>query len=282
MQSVTTSRWFRRLQGVLTLCGLVAILLTQSRCLPIDDPREKIEELRVLGVKAEPPSAKPGASVTVSALTANPENAATTLTWYLCNAPSDAQDGCSENSGGTKLGTGTSTTLKVPADYLNAELTPAEKKNGRYLVVTLVAKAEKETVVSTKRIVVQETPTNKNPSLQDLKLFDTDGTTVMNQPWSLKLESNYKIEASVTTDSRETYSRTDLQGQTQDAKERLYISWYLTEGSYEKGYLSKPDDLANVLQTPKESPKEKEVTLFLILRDGRGGVDWKTFQLTLP
>ncbi len=281
MLKLTSSRWLHLLQWFFCVSGVGFLVLTQSNCLPVKDPREKLEELRVLGVKAEPPAAKPGDKVTLSALTANPENAATTLSWYLCASPEAAADGCPDTDGALSLGTGTSVSLTVPADYLNVDLTPAEKQNGRYLVVTLVAKTDQETVVSTKRVVVSQTPNNKNPTIVDLKLFDTDGSTALSPPWSLKLESNYKLEATVSPESRDTYPRTDLQGNTQDAKERLYLSWYLTEGSYEKGYLSKADDLSNVLQTPKEAPN-KDLTLYLILRDGRGGVDWKTFQTKLP
>lgn len=276
--SSSLSRWLSLLLFV-WLCGLG---LSQQRCLPVDDPREKLEELRVLGIKADAPAAKPGDTVKLLALAVDPEGRDLSLEWFQCTSPSDADHGCHTDSNATRLGTGPNATLTVPADYLAGELTAAEQRSGRILPVTLVVRAGEETVVAVKRIVVTPTPSNHNPSITGL-LLSSDGTTQpLPSPWTVAVESEYSLSVQVSDDSRETYARTDPNGATQDAKERLYVSWYLSDGSYKKGYLPPANDRSNTLVTPKEKPASGTLTLYFVLRDGRGGVDWMTTQATFP
>ena len=268
----------RRLQTIL-LAGIVGFMaLSQLHCLPEPDPREKIMELRVLGIKANPPAAKPNDKVELSALVAIHTNDAITLSWYLCKDTKDAEHGCHDKPNAIQLGEGNTKTVTIPSDYLQTELTPAEKQSGRFLPITMVARAGKEIVVAVKRIVISDNPSNQNPKITDLTLSSEDGQTPLSKPWSLGLDKKYKLTATIDPKSRESYQRIDPEGNASQAQERLYLSWYLTDGAYSKGYLSQADDLENTLETPKEkAPESGKITMYLILRDGRGGVDWSTY-----
>ena len=56
----------KRMQLIFLSCFGALLGLSQLHCLPEPDPREKILELRVLGIKAEPPAAKLAAEPDVS------------------------------------------------------------------------------------------------------------------------------------------------------------------------------------------------------------------------
>lgn len=265
----------------LLVSGVIVLGLSQSHCLPTPDPREKIQELRVLGIKAEPPAAKPGDTITLSVLSVSPTEEPIALTWFLCTSPQDVEQGCHDKPTALALGTANTATLVVPTNYLQGELTAVEKQEGRYLVVTLVAKSGAQTFVATKRTVISPNPNNQNPQIAGLSLLSADGTPQA-EPWSVQPEKKYKLTLKASDGSQEAYIHNNTLGSPESVKEKLYLSWYLTHGSYEKGYLSEANDLMNTWVLPKELPTSGKITLYAILRDNRGGVDWKSYTVRVP
>ncbi len=275
----------QRYPSIVLAIFLSILALTQVYCTPEADPREKITELRVLGIKASPPAAKPGDNVKLSALVATSTAAPIELEWFLCKNEKDAEHGCHESPDAVKLGKAATVNLTIPTSTLQAKLTPAEQLQGRILPITMIARAGKEIVIATKRIIVSATPANHNPKISALTLFDKDEKTALPTPWTLtrekQTEQTYKLIATVDKKSREIYQRITPDGKKIQANERLYLSWYLTDGAYKKGYLSEADDLSNSLVISEKTTKPGKLTLYLILRDGRGGVDWMTYTATI-
>lgn len=79
----------------------------------------------------------------------------------------------------------------------------------------------------------------------------------------------------------ESYLLADVESRsTAPQKEKLSVSWFTTEGTFESSVTDDSDDRGyteNVWTAP-ESPAS--LTLWLVLRDDRGGVSWRTVQVT--
>ncbi|MBK06272.1 MAG: hypothetical protein CL920_28205 [Deltaproteobacteria bacterium] len=261
------------------LCTILLGLWTLFACQGPPEPREEINELRVLAIRAEPPTAKPGDKVKLDVLTTSPDQQTVTYQWFLCTSPEQASTGCHEDSAATKLGTTKDTTLDIPQNALD-NLDEVETLRGRYLIVTLVAKGTEKEVIATKRIVVSTNQQNNNPTITGLTLTPEGETTPLTEPYKGKLETSYTLLPKVTADSQESYTRVTAQNEKKQDKEVLFYSWYTSKGSYSKGYLSQSPDPQNTYISPKEAPG-KPVTIFLLVRDGRGGVDWLTKEITI-
>jgi hypothetical protein len=266
------------------LCSL--LLLLPFACLwGCDGPpekRETIKELRVLAIKAEPPAAKPGADIKLSTLLAGPSSQTASTTWYACPTTQTNPDlGCNAETG-TKLTntSGTSTTYTIPSDALK-DLSPTEEATGRYLYLTLVVKTDKEEVTAVKRIVVSSTPANINPTIEAVSITATGSQTPLKSPFSVGLDAVFQLAVTLGPNAIETYQQIAPDGTTSQAKETIFVSWYTTEGEYEKGYLTKGDTRTNQWKTPKEMPESPNARLFVIVRDGRGGVSWQEVDVTL-
>lgn len=244
------------------------------------EPRETIAELRVLAIQADPPEAKPGAEVKLAALAAISPDATITYQWYLC-ADVDtqtAEQGC--DTSGTKLDAKEGASFKVPDDYLK-NLSPDESFRGKYLYATLVIQSGEAKVIAVKRIVITDNPTNTNPSIDKVNLAPETGGP-LTAPFQLSLDSKYKLDVTLGTGALQSYETIDASGQKQTIQETLFLSWYLTEGSLSKGYLTKETERSNIWQTPKEKPTSTTARVFVIARDGRGGTSWTTLEATLP
>lgn len=243
------------------------------------EKRETIRELRVLGIRAEPPSARPKERIKLSALAVNYPSKTIQYAWYLCKS-STQSTGCHADPKAISLGKQQTAEATIPEDYLKTQ-TSEEKHRGRYLFVTLVVQSGEEKVISVKRIVVSEQNKNQNPAIQKISIRKAGSSTDQEEPYAIDVKQNYSLSAAFSDASRERYTGLDSTGKKQEYKEKLYISWYTTEGTFSQGYLTQDGDGPNIWTLPKEAPKTSSAQLYVIVRDGRGGMDWKKIQTTL-
>jgi hypothetical protein len=115
--------------------GLVVALLSSglvaSACVGDLQPHNQVRELRVLGMRMDPPEARPGEVVTATHLVVDPTGASFTSTWYACHIPVDAGQYLTggydpalpfcddpEHPLGDPIGTGDTVQLTVPETFL--------------------------------------------------------------------------------------------------------------------------------------------------------------------
>ncbi len=118
-----------KLTGAAVVLAVAGLL---SGCLDDIQPRQQINELRIIGVRLDPPDAKPGDTVTATALVVSPLGRDDyAVDWFVCEAPVAAADYFSgvfdpsrgfcadpDHPDGTPFGQGLSMTFQVPDDFL--------------------------------------------------------------------------------------------------------------------------------------------------------------------
>jgi len=223
-----------------------------------------LEEVRVLGVRAEPAEAAPGQDVFLESLVVDPLGAGLRnleIAWAVCTPdPILGQASCAEPGRTVPLGLGSAATLSVGADVLDG-LTPEQALFGIDLYVVVAASApgvpnvvEEDGEAGYKRIRVSTDPLpNQNPEVAWFNPASTpvDGRDIL-------------LQAAATIESTE-----DFEGPLGPDVEDLRFSWYTTGGALERGVT-----LGEPLASEVSWEAETGSTLFLVIRDGRGGLDW--------
>lgn len=251
------ARAWRRMPSV------IAVVLACG-CAPEGSDRALLEELRVLAVRAEPAEAGPGATIALDALVADPrgEGRAVSRTWAVCTPdPVLGEASCAEPGRTIPLGTGSAATLTVATDVLDA-VPPEDRERGIDLFVLLSVSAgsaaggaDAEEEVAFKRVRISTDPApNTNPSFESLSLAgagEGEGEVV-------------RLEARATAVSAEPFD-----GSLGPDVEDMKFSWFATAGK-----LQHPITYGEPTASANEWTAQRPATLWVVLRDGRGGVDW--------
>lgn len=243
---------------------VAAAIATLTGCDDATSERWLLEEVRVLGVRSEPAEAQPGVDVALEALVVDPVGAgsrAVQIAWAVCTPDANlGQASCAEPGRTVPLGVGTATTLSIAADALDG-LTVEQALFGIDLYVVVAASAPavadvagEDAEAAFKRIRVSTDPApNVNPVLSWFNPASTPvegGTTL--------------LQAAATVESAEIFA-----GPLGEDVEDLRFSWYTTAGELERGVT-----LGEPLASEIEWKAESDATLYVVLRDGRGGLDW--------
>lgn len=276
---------------------LSAALLVLSACGPDFELQSEIRRVRVLAIKAEPAelALDPNAStlpppVTFNALTVTPDARPVTVTYALCRPDVNpyGDTGCPGTSGVALPGGVLS--LSDPAvqalliesfqvatgstgggfDF-NDPAVRAALEAGLQLFVGYEATDGSGTPEGVergvRRITLRSTQTpNLNPVMQDVLWNDAP----LVGPLPLDTEVTFKpvlaegsAEAFATADGTKT--------------EQVFYSWFATGEGEVNSFRSlepvdgKPGDPTTTFQTAKAPER---ITLWVVARDGRGGVDW--------
>ena len=245
-----------------------ALALLAAGCDPGTSERWALEELRILGVRADPPEAAPGETVSFESLVVDPlgDGRPVARTWAVCTPdPAVGEASCGEPGRTVPLTIGSAATFTVPSDAL-AGLDPETAAFGIDLYVVLAAQApalpggtDADGEIAIKRLRVSTDPLpNRNPELAWFGPASpvVDGETVL-------------LQAAATVESLEDYE--DILG---PATELLRFSWYTTGGVLERG-VTLGEPLASDLFWDAEAGS----TLYVVLRDDRGGMDWAALEV---
>ena len=249
----------------------------------------EVEDLRVLGIRADPPEIEIplgenfGVS-SVNALVVGGEGEVT-YTWTLCVAPGLLQLGvaCLDESAIFELGHDETTTVLVPPldDVLNSpELDELfiDLSAGFDISIGLQVSDESGKVIDAVKglSLTASTTLNLNPTLDGLTwhLEDDEGEPTEvprgSEPLEVDMDSKVELTAMLAADAIETYE--GLQGEDQES---MLVSWFAEAGEFDQERSSdvNPD---NGYSPPEldEGEEEREVRMWLVLRDGRGGIDW--------
>jgi hypothetical protein len=161
----------------------------------------------------------------------------------------------------------------VPADALD-DLDPAARQEGKTAlvnvnVIPVGAQDETDLELAFKRVPVSEAITpNHNPDFADVLVAD--------QPlgddagFTGKRGYSYRIEPVLAEHHIETYTYRTKDGRSEWRVEEPYFSWYAEAGEYDQPITLFPHSGAT-WTAPK---KPGLVTLFIVVRDRRGGMAW--------
>lgn len=261
--------------------ALLGLALCVAGCAPPLPDRAVVDDLRVLGVRAEPPEAAPGATVTFDALVADPkgEGRALSWVWAICNPGDGGVGSCGDPANVLALGTGMTATWTVPGDAL-AGLDPQSALAGLDFYVVLgveVADFEDPSVetphdVAFKRVRISiNGAPNENPVLTD---FTVGGLSAPGAPIVVAPETEVELVARPSSGSQEAY----FQPGGEQAIEEARYTWLVTSGSV--GDAVSFGETDGVGRTRWRLPEgEESATVWVVLRDGRGGTSWASQQV---
>ncbi|HET9930085.1 MAG TPA: hypothetical protein VFQ35_05350 [Polyangiaceae bacterium] len=274
------------------------------------DPGSRVTSLRVMAQRMDAPYAAPGETVHVESLALEPAGRPVNWAWALCENPvSTDVEGCIAqiaSDGPTQLMTGTgldTVDVTVPADALsslpaaarpsatvgvlsvacpgNIEFAPgktgypfrcSDAESGRELALN-------EFVVGLKRIAVRAMDRNQNPSIEGITFDGADWPEdLVPTVTACKSAGNdfadcdsgfaHKIRVQVTPESFET-GRTEF---GEEFSEQLVVQYFATEGIFESD--------ARTAESPENKwaaraqSVGRDVNLWFVARDNRGGVTW--------
>ncbi len=268
-------------------------------------PAWRIDGLRVLAVRAEPPEARPGERVTFEALITDPDAVSGGAVWIACPPGDDdgvgfgcGLEGDLDFAGGASEGIigfqpGLDPSYTPPADLLDS-LDEEDRDEGVYQLIQLAVLPQalidegfgdggfggdldfNEVEVAYKRLVVSEAATpNHNPEIGG---FSVDGWTVADGAViEVDPGERYEIGLSLPASSIERYVFERDDGTIEYRREEPYVTWYTDQGTMRESATLFP-----FLDATWEAPSQEAVdedgvtggTWWAVVRDRRGGMTW--------
>ena len=279
----------------------LALLLFACGCENALDQRLAIVDApRVLAVVSDPAEAKPGATVTMSALVASPGGPIVAApAWALCTAPKPptednaVADGCLGSDQVVDLGTAPTATATIPADActlfgpdvpgggfrprdpdptggfyqpVRADAGDAGISFGFARITCKLGSAPGDVAHDYQTMYVA----NANPVLHPLVLGN--------------VAANSDVPLTAAWDEPETYLYYDPSSQTLvTRREAMRVSWFATGGSLpvDASAIAEDDPATSVSTTWRTPATPGPAWVWLVLRDSRGGIATLTVAVTV-
>jgi hypothetical protein len=286
------------------------LLTLASGCTERTDSPTKVHDFRVLGMSTESPELMApsceasleaavvlGSEVTFRALLVDPRDAAQPIRYelYACSSAPDAL--CDPVEERMLLAEGTTTPGELvvrirPGTLLLPDGTPLLQRvqerdpykglGGVRLPLVLHAVAGEEEVWATKLLVFScklfpDQAQNRQPVLPGLRLQD--------EPWHEEVvpvltgEGPFEVTPEDFTELEEHYVVPSLKLEPVRLTEAWEISWHATLGQFSPGEtggaaINGEKERQRTEWRPPEDGTEQEVTVWAVVRDGRGGQSW--------
>lgn len=284
------------------------------------DPYYQIQDVRVLGIQASPPTLLPGETSLLKPLIYNSDSSDVIYEWSWCPLSSGSSDSyeCSityeeltqqlpEGLSILPYELGQKEEIEflypVPAPLVDAfcESLVSQSENlpdfielpsctyGLPIYVTLSITDGDQKIVSVKKInlATESNQTHQNPSVP--KIYISSNSTnrtelTVDQKVYLQREADYEFQVEIDASSSETYL--DENGETQ--KESLIVSWFVESGELEStrtGYYPEQNslqDLKNKFKTPSQKEYDLDrLKMYVVVRDNRQGMSYQEYDLYL-
>jgi hypothetical protein len=264
-------------QGRVLLLLLWAVV--GAACTPEDEPpRTLIVKPRVLAINAEPPSAAPGESTTVTALVVGTGAETPAVSWARCRRaprPGDAINPDCFDDGAAYLepiGEGPTITTAMPADTTADALGEPDASGGVYLPLIARVTVAGQTLLASYRLRLSTAgDVNHNPGLTGVLVVDADGNEAPLDPANppvVRAGDHVTLKPALVAGSAESYPAALGNG---TATEILLTSWYGSAGRFSQ---ERTDDTqpTTVLELDDYLPEPgATIDLFAVTRDDRGG-----------
>jgi hypothetical protein len=273
----------------------LASLAGLAACTGSLDERSEVRDLRILALQADPPELVLGdelPDVALAALVADPREPARTIAyeWLACGLTDDLR--CAHADYSARLGDGTAAlgdlgaTLHVTPDLLAAarELDTYRGFGGVSLVGELVlGGGTDEELHAIKQVTAwvglpPRTSPNANPSPPPLLHDEVDWPP--DEILEVAVGAEVSIEPSSPPEDAEHYSVYRFDLGIEELDEYLDFDFFASDGVWTRNGSGGPPDplatettLASVWTAPAEPPAG-DVTIWVVVRDGRGGLAW--------
>jgi hypothetical protein len=291
----------------------IALAAASTTCVPSLGPGDAlITSTRILGVRAEPAEARPGASVTFTALVASTSGTVNdaAIEWSFCTAPDPltadnvVSNACFASSSLIGAGQGPSAMATTPSDgcsLFGPDTTSTTSRprdpdatGGYYQPLRLklvgaddafelarircdLANAD----AAAARAFTVEYTLNQNPTLLPLS------ATIEGVPVALSEVppgSRVTLEAGWPASAAETFAYYDPSSQTVSMqRESMQVAWYSTGGALDTEATGRSSsDVATTSDNEWVAPGTAgTVFLWVVLRDSRGGVAFATYDVVV-
>lgn len=294
----------------LALVALVAV----AACRPDFAERASlVTTTRVLAVRSEPPEAKPGDAVTLTALVASPEGVLDVpVRWAFCATPRRLTENGAVSPECLGAGVrpieevGTKVTSLVPSDACflfgpevsSAELRPRDPDatGGFYQPVRVVAEGAETPAFAFPRVtcrlgnagaeaaaeLARAYRPNRTPELLPLELRGEAGVAIA--PGAVPRSARVVLRAAWPEADAETYAAYDP---ATDAvvrrREAMRVSWFATSGVFDEDRTGRDEtELEAFTENGWTAPAgTADVHLFVVLRDARGATAFTSLRLAV-
>jgi hypothetical protein len=270
-----------------------------------------VTDPRLIAVRAEPAEVQPGSPASYEALLAGSGDA-TLLRWAFCTAPKPLTElntvgnACLDDPAAlVDLGQGARIMATVPIDACQRfgpdpppqpagepPLRPRDPDvTGGYYQPLRVDDARGVSfplqrvtcnLANASAAVVADFRSrylpNRNPKLADVSA-SLDGAPIALD--ALPADAVITLRASWTADDAETFPVLDLETHALvDTREAMRVSWFGTDGNFALDRSGRaPDDPLTYAETSFHTPSTPgPLSLWVVLRDSRGGVDWRSVE----
>jgi hypothetical protein len=160
------------------------------------------------------------------------------------------------------------------------------------LTLTVTTGDEEVVTVRTLRLRFEEdSEPNANPTLDGLAAeIDGEEVALGDEPEvELPRREETTIRADVPEESSETYTRLDDDGEPEERRERLILTWFVETGDttdertvFIDDQVALEDATENEWEPAGEDDYDRDESLLLVvLRDGREGVTWRSARVAL-
>ena len=237
--------------------ALLAIILGAA-CTEDVSPPEEIKDLRILGVRAEPPGGPAGTVVQIDGLIVSPTDAAFETAWLACAGSNDP----------TACVTLAGTTLPLPCGIASAPVcllgspdpAPYTLPSGtsQVLVAVLTAETAPGGLAGCQRTLIEDGTLPAYCRI-GLKRIPVGGAANANPVLTGITVAGDAVDVTLNEGAAEA---------TADGPEALFLSWFVTTGELDD-FRTEGDVLVN-----QWTLHEGAGRIFVVVRDGRGGESW--------
>lgn len=270
-----------------------------------------LDRLRVLGVQPQPAEAAPGDTLTFDSLVISPDLELEAVVWFACLPESADEYGCEidedlldvfedldpaeldpedlaeayedlQEAGLIGIEPWLSPSYEVSEDILD-DLDEDERYEGLDLFVQITAipvgaETDSDLELAYKRVPISEARTpNHNPEIETLAI---DGVELEEDTLAeLDASRTYTLEPILSDDSVEDYLYLDSSGTWDKRTEEPYYTLYVTGGEPDQAYAVHP--YADMEWTTPDGDTTTEHTLWVLVQDRRGGMDWWTQEVRI-
>jgi hypothetical protein len=277
------------------------LLLVLGGCEDALDQRLAIVDApRVLAVTSEPAEARPGDTITVSALVASPDGPiAAAPTWALCTAPKPptednaVADGCLGSAQTEALGTAPTATAQIPMDACalfgpdvpGGDFRPRDPDpTGGYYQPVRADAGDAGLAFGFARITCKlaSAPGDVAHDYQTMYVANENPTLA---PISLDhVRADSDVTLTAAWDAPEQYLYYDPSSQTLiTRRESMRVSWFATAGTLPVDATAVgEDDPATTASTIWHTPAQPgPAWVWVVLRDSRGGLATREVAITI-
>jgi hypothetical protein len=276
---------------------LISVHLSASCLSESDEIDNQVSGPQVLAIRASPPEAHPGDPVTFDALVADDSAQITVLSWSFCSAPRVTSQSISVNevclddaTALTSIGVGDSQSTSIPSSACitfgpdappGVMPTPPDDTGGYYQPVVVTGASA--TAVGFARVMCDLANATQRASITFSSQYNANNNPQI-AGVSSQVQTNGDVQLWAWWDASSAESYVSFEPSTQSIlprRESMEVTWWATSGTLTtpRTFISEQDAGMITQATTMLVNASNTGTVWVVLRDARGGVDWAMLSL---